>query len=60
MTKARAGYHGPMGLGLSQFFNGIGGPEYMYSILTGYRDASNTVSGPIPVRPFVIWSQIPV
>jgi ubiquinol-cytochrome c reductase cytochrome c1 subunit len=36
MAKARAGFHGPMGLGLSQLFNGTGGPEYIYSILTGY------------------------
>ena len=38
MTKARAGFHGPMGTGLSQLFNGIGGPEYVVSILTGYAD----------------------
>lgn len=38
MTKARAGFHGPMGTGLSQLFNGIGGPEYVVSILTGYAE----------------------
>ena len=38
MTKARAGFHGPMGTGISQLFNGIGGPEYVVSILTGYAD----------------------
>ncbi|MFN7223268.1 MAG: cytochrome c1 [Paracoccaceae bacterium] len=38
MTKARAGFHGPYGTGISQLFNGIGGPEYVYSILTHYED----------------------
>lgn len=38
MTKARAGFHGPYGTGISQFFNGIGGPEYVYSILTHYEE----------------------
>jgi ubiquinol-cytochrome c reductase cytochrome c1 subunit len=38
MAKARAGFHGPYGLGISQMLHGIGGPEYIYSILTGYRD----------------------
>ncbi|MDW4548995.1 cytochrome c1 [Defluviimonas sp. D31] len=36
MAKARAGFHGPYGTGINQFFRGIGGPEYIYSILTGY------------------------
>lgn len=36
MAKARAGFHGPSGLGLSQLMNGIGGDEYIYSLLTGY------------------------
>jgi len=36
MAKARAGFHGPYGTGISQLVNGIGGPEYIYSILTGY------------------------
>jgi ubiquinol-cytochrome c reductase cytochrome c1 subunit len=39
MAKARAGFHGPMGTGMSQLFNGIGGPEYIVAILTGYVDA---------------------
>jgi ubiquinol-cytochrome c reductase cytochrome c1 subunit len=38
MTKARAGFHGPYGTGISQLFNGIGGPEYLYSILTHYEE----------------------
>ncbi len=36
MAKARAGFHGPYGTGLNQLFRGMGGPEYIYSILTGY------------------------
>lgn len=39
MTKARAGFHGPYGLGISQLFKGTGGPEYVYAILTGYEEA---------------------
>ncbi len=37
MTKARSGFHGPYGTGMSQLFNGIGGPEYVYSILTHFE-----------------------
>lgn len=36
MAKARAGFHGPYGTGLSQFFNGMGGAEYIASLLQGY------------------------
>jgi len=36
MAKARAGFHGPYGTGISQLVNGMGGPEYIYSVLTGY------------------------
>ncbi|WP_189410571.1 cytochrome c1 [Neogemmobacter tilapiae] len=38
MTKARAGFHGPYGLGINQMMKGMGGPEYVYSILTGYAE----------------------
>ena len=38
MAKARAGFHGPYGTGISQFVNGMGGAEYIASILAGYRD----------------------
>lgn len=38
MAKARAGFHGPYGTGISQFVNGIGGPEYIASLLTGYHE----------------------
>ena len=45
MAKARAGFHGPYGTGLSQLFNGIGGPEYIASILTGYTGHEKEEAG---------------
>lgn len=45
MAKARAGFHGPYGTGISQLFNGIGGPEYIYSVLTGYTDETKDEAG---------------
>ncbi|MFK7942585.1 MAG: cytochrome c1 [Paracoccaceae bacterium] len=38
MAKARAGFHGPAGLLINQLRKGIGGPEYIYSLMTGYVD----------------------
>jgi len=38
MAKKRAGFHGPYGTGISQFVNGMGGPEYIYSLMVGYED----------------------
>lgn len=38
MAKSRAGFHGPYGLGINQFFKGIGGPEYIVALLNGYED----------------------
>ena len=32
MAKARAGFHGPYGTGISQLTNGMGGPEYIASL----------------------------
>jgi ubiquinol-cytochrome c reductase cytochrome c1 subunit len=34
ITKARAGWYGTV----NQFINGIGGPEYVFSVLTGYEE----------------------
>jgi ubiquinol-cytochrome c reductase cytochrome c1 subunit len=45
MAKARAGFHGPYGTGLSQLFNGIGGPEYMHSLLVGYTGEEKEEAG---------------
>lgn len=39
MAKARAGFHGPMGSGINQLLKGMGGPEYITSLLMGYEDA---------------------
>ncbi|MEM9783387.1 MAG: cytochrome c1 [Pseudomonadota bacterium] len=43
LAKARAGFHGPYGTGISQLVNGIGGPEYIYSLLLGYNDKDEEV-----------------
>lgn len=45
MAKARAGFSGPSGLLVNQFFKGIGGPEYIYSILTKYTGEEKEVAG---------------
>ena len=47
MAKARAGFHGPMGLGINQLLRGIGGPEYIYSILTHYTGEDKEEAGSI-------------
>lgn len=39
MAKARAGFHGPYGTGLNQLFKGMGGPEYIASLMVGYVEA---------------------
>lgn len=45
MAKARAGFHGPAGTGINQLFKGIGGPEYIVSILTGYTGEEKEEAG---------------
>ena len=47
MAKARAGFHGPYGLGINQFFKGIGGPEYIASLLTGYTGEEKEQAGSV-------------
>lgn len=39
MAKARAGFSGPYGSGMSQLFRGMGGPEYIASLMDGYHEA---------------------
>lgn len=39
MAKGRAGFHGPIGLGINQIVKGMGGPEYIASLLAGYHEA---------------------
>ena len=38
MAKKRAGFHGPYGTGLAQLFKGMGGAEYIYSLMIGYEE----------------------
>jgi len=45
MAKARAGFHGPMGLGINQLLKGMGGPEYIASILTGFTGKEKEKAG---------------
>jgi ubiquinol-cytochrome c reductase cytochrome c1 subunit len=45
MAKARAGFHGPMGLGINQLVRGMGGPEHIYSILTGFTGEEKEIAG---------------
>jgi ubiquinol-cytochrome c reductase cytochrome c1 subunit len=47
MAKARAGFHGPYGTGLSQLFNGMGGAEYIASLLVGYTGEEMEQAGTI-------------
>lgn len=45
MAKARAGFHGPYGSGINQMFKGMGGPEYIVSILAGYTGEEKEEAG---------------
>lgn len=45
MAKARAGFHGPYGLGINQIVKGMGGPEYIYTLLTSYEDEPACADG---------------
>jgi len=47
MAKARAGFHGPAGTGLSQLVNGMGGPEYIASLLVGFTGEEREEAGVI-------------
>lgn len=47
MAKARAGFHGPYGTGINQLFKGMGGPEYIYSLLTSYTGEEKEEAGVI-------------
>lgn len=48
MTKARAGFHGPYGTGITQLLRGGGGPEYVNALLTGYVDPPACATGDEP------------
>lgn len=47
MANARAGFHGPYGTGINQFFKGMGGPEYIVALLNGYTGKEKEQSGTI-------------
>jgi ubiquinol-cytochrome c reductase cytochrome c1 subunit len=47
IAKARAGFHGPYGLGINQLINGIGGPEYIYTLLMSYTGNDKMVAGTV-------------
>lgn len=47
MAKARAGFHGPYGLGINQMMKGIGGPEYISAILNGYTGHDKEEAGAV-------------
>ncbi|MCA2014244.1 cytochrome c1 [Pararhodobacter sp. CCB-MM2] len=45
MAKARAGFHGPYGLGINQLIHGMGGAEYIASFLTGFTGEETEMAG---------------
>ncbi len=47
MAKARAGFSGPYGTGLAQLFKGMGGAEYITSLLKGYTGEEKEEAGTI-------------
>ncbi|MEM6408149.1 MAG: cytochrome c1 [Pseudomonadota bacterium] len=47
MAKARAGFSGPNGTGINQLIKGMGGPEYIASLLTGYTGEEKEEAGVI-------------
>ncbi|NOD86588.1 MULTISPECIES: cytochrome c1 [unclassified Ruegeria] len=47
MAKARAGFHGPYGLGINQLVKGMGGAEYIASLLDGYTGEEKEEAGTV-------------
>jgi ubiquinol-cytochrome c reductase cytochrome c1 subunit len=47
MAKARAGFHGPYGLGINQIVRGIGGPEYITTLLTSFTGEEMEQAGSV-------------
>ncbi|PIE16825.1 MAG: cytochrome c1 [Rhodobacterales bacterium] len=45
IAKNRAGFHGPYGTGINQLLKGIGGPEHIVGILTGYTGEEKEEAG---------------
>jgi ubiquinol-cytochrome c reductase cytochrome c1 subunit len=44
ITKFRPGWYGT----INQLMNGIGGSQYVYSVVTGYEDAPADIAGQVP------------
>jgi ubiquinol-cytochrome c reductase cytochrome c1 subunit len=47
MAKSRAGFHGPYNLGINQIVKGMGGAEYIASLLTGYTGEEREEAGSV-------------
>ena len=47
IAKARAGFSGPYGTGINQLVKGMGGPEYIYSLLTSYTGEDQMQAGTV-------------
>ena len=47
MAKARVGFSGPANLGINQLVKGMGGPEYIASLLVGYTGETQEVAGTV-------------
>ena len=47
MAKARAGFHGPYGLGINQLLKGMGGPEYIVNLLLKFNEEEKEKAGSI-------------
>ena len=47
IAKARAGFHGPYGLGINQLLKGIGGPEYIVNLLLGFNGEEKEQAGSV-------------
>ena len=47
MAKARAGFHGPYGLGINQLLKGMGGPEYIVNLLLKFNEEEKEQAGTI-------------
>lgn len=45
MAKARVGWTGPYGLGLNQFFRGMGGAEYIAAFVNGFNGEEKEEAG---------------
>ncbi len=47
MAKARAGFHGPYNTGINQLVKGMGGPEYIASLLVNYTGETKEQAGTV-------------